>query len=214
MPLRAVIFDFGMVLSGLPNPDAYAAMLHITGLSTERFEKLYWADRHSYDEGKLNGMAYWQKFVRDAELTLTPEAIEELHLQDAIHWTSQNPAMVAWQWQLKARGILTAILSNMGDSVLDSLERKFDWLSRFDVLVWSFQLGMAKPDPAIYKHVLEKLGTKPEETLFLDDKMVNIEAAQKLGIRAIQFSTVEKLRAGLIAEGLDRELPLPEPGSN
>jgi HAD superfamily hydrolase (TIGR01509 family) len=97
----------------------------------------------------------------------------------------------------------------MGDSVLENMKREFDWLSRLDVLVWSYQLRMAKPDPAIYRHVLNELGTRPEETLFLDDKLINIEAAQALGMQAIQFSTVEKLRDDLIAAGLDAVLPLP-----
>lgn len=117
--------------------------------------------------------------------------------------------MVAWQFQLKERGFLTAILSNMGDNVHANMQREFDWLARFDTLVWSYQLRMAKPDPAIYLHVLKELGTRPEETLFLDDKLVNIEAAQALGIKGIVFSTVEKLRQDLVAEGLDKELPLP-----
>ena len=68
---------------------------------------------------------------------------------------------------------------------------------------------MAKPDPAIYRHVLKELGTRPEETLFLDDKPVNVEAARALGILALQFSTVERLRADLIAAGLDSQLGLP-----
>jgi HAD superfamily hydrolase (TIGR01509 family) len=75
--------------------------------------------------------------------------------------------------------------------------------------VWSYQLRIAKPDPAIYLHVLKELGTRAEETLFLDDKLVNVEAARALGIQAIQFSSVEKLREDLIAAGLDGELPLP-----
>jgi putative hydrolase of the HAD superfamily len=97
----------------------------------------------------------------------------------------------------------------MGDSVLESIEREFNWIHRFDVLVWSFQLGIAKPDPAIYRHTLDELGSRPEETLFIDDKRENVEAARALGIQAIQYSTVERLRADLIATGLDAELPLP-----
>ncbi len=53
MALRAVIFDYGMVLTGAPDTDAHDAMIRITGLSPEHFEALYWADRHAYDEGKL-----------------------------------------------------------------------------------------------------------------------------------------------------------------
>ncbi len=209
MALRAVVFDYGMVLTGPPDPEAHAALLRITGLPLARFESLYWADRHAYDEGKLTGLAFWQKLLRDAGLRMSPGTVEELNLWDARMWTTQNPAMLAWQEQLKQRGLLTAILSNMGDNVLANIQREFLWIHRFDVLVWSFQLRMAKPDPAIYLHVLKELGTQPGETLFLDDKQVNVEAACALGMKALEFSTVERLRDALVAAGLDAELPLP-----
>jgi putative hydrolase of the HAD superfamily len=198
-----------MVLTGPPDSAAHAALLGITGLPLERFESLYWADRHAYDEGKLTGLAFWQKLLDEDELKLPSSTIEELNLWDARMWTTQNPAMLAWQEQLKQRGLLTAILSNMGDNVLANIEREFAWIHRFDVLVWSFQLHMAKPDPAIYLHTLKELGVEPAEMLFLDDKIENIEAARALGIQAILFSTVVRLRSDLIAHGFDAELPLP-----
>jgi putative hydrolase of the HAD superfamily len=198
-----------MVLTGQPDPAAYAALLRITGLPVERLESFYWADRHAYDEGKLTGIEFWQNIARDAGLRLEPSAIEELNLWDARMWTTQNDAMLAWQLALKKRGILTAILSNMGESVLANMKREFSWLSRFDVLVWSYQLKMAKPDPAIYRHVLKELGTRPEETLFIDDRQVNIDAANAMGINGMLFTDVDQLRADLVAQGLDAELPLP-----
>lgn len=209
MALRAVIFDYGMVLTGQPDQEAHDAMVRITGLDRDAFEKLYWADRHAYDEGKLTGVTFWQKFARDSGIAFTPEQLDELNRLDARMWTTQNPAMVAWQQNLKAHGIRTAILSNMGDSVLESIERAFPWIQNFDVRVWSFQLGMAKPDPAIYRHTLERLGTKPEETLFIDDKRVNTDAALALGMQAIEFTTVERLRQQLASAGLADELPVP-----
>jgi putative hydrolase of the HAD superfamily len=209
LALRAVVFDYGMVLTGLPNQEAHNAMVRLTGLTGDRFEELYWRDRHAYDEGKLNGVTFWQKFAKDSGLSLTPDQLDELNRLDARMWTTQNPAMIAWHQRLKAAGLRTAILSNMGDSVLASIEREFTWLRDFDVLVWSFQLGIAKPDPAIYQYVLEKLGTRPEETLFLDDKRVNIDAARALGIGAIEFTTIQKLREDLLAAGLEGVLPIP-----
>jgi len=65
------------------------------------------------------------------------------------------------------------------------------------------------PDPSIYRHTLTELGTQPEETLFIDDKRPNVEAARALGIQAIEYSSVERLREELIARGLDGVLPLP-----
>ncbi len=209
MALRAVVFDYGMVLTLSPDPQAHDALLRITGLPLDRFESLYWAHRHAYDEGKLSGITFWQKFVQEAGLNMDQSVVEELNLWDARMWTTQNPAMLAWQQALKQSGLLTAILSNMGDNVLDNMKREFDWLPRFDVLVWSYQLRMAKPDPAIYRHTLKELGTLPEETLFLDDKQINVEAAQALGMKSLLFSNIEQLRADLIATGLDRQLPLP-----
>ena len=209
MALRAVIFDYGMVLTGPQDPGCHQALLRIIGLPPACFESLYWADRHAYDEGKLTGITFWQKLVHEAGLNLAPGTVEQLSNLDARMWSTENPAMLAWQLQLKQRGLLTAILSNMGDNVLASVERTFNWLPRFDVLIWSYQWHMAKPDPAIYRLCLDKLGVRPDESLFLDDKLINVEAAHSLGIKAIHFTTIERLRQDLIAQGLDADIPLP-----
>jgi putative hydrolase of the HAD superfamily len=210
LSLRAVVFDYGMVLTGAPDSTAHDAMVRITGLSVDEFEKLYWADRHAYDEGKLNGAEFWQNFARDGKLSLGQAEIDELNRHDARMWTTQDTVMVAWQTKLKQHGIRTAILSNMGDTVLENIKREFRWIDNFDVLVWSYQLHMAKPDPAIYRHTLKELGTQPEETLFLDDKLVNVEAARALGMKALEFTNVQRLREDLVANGFDSHFPLPD----
>ena len=209
MALRAVIFDYGRVLTGPPDPAAHDALLRIMGLSSDRLDGLYWADRQAYDEGKLTGLEFWRKLGREAGLTLSEPAIVELNEWDARMWTRGDAAMLAWQLKIKQRGLLTAIVSNMGDAVHEHMVRELDWLGRFDVLVWSYQLRVAKPDPAIYRYALERLGTRPEETLFLDDKAENVETAVAMGMKGLIFSTVEKLRADLIDSGLSKELPLP-----
>ncbi len=66
LALRAVIFDYGMVLSGPPDPKAHAEMMRITGLPAEKLDPLYWADRHAFDEGKLTGEVYWRDILHQA----------------------------------------------------------------------------------------------------------------------------------------------------
>lgn len=209
MRLRAVIFDFGMVLTGPPDAKAHDQLLRITGLEPERFEHFYWADRHAYDEGKLTGLGFWQKLVQDAGLNLPGSAIEELNRWDARMWTTVDPAMLAWHQQLKQDGILTAILSNIGDTVHESLEREFKWLANFDTLVWSYKLGIAKPEPAIFQYALNQLGTAAEETLFIDDKPVNVEAARALGMQGLAYTTLAALRYELLNREFSPGLPLP-----
>ncbi|HVZ83777.1 MAG TPA: HAD family phosphatase [Terracidiphilus sp.] len=207
MALRAVIFDYGMVLTGQPDLDAHAEMVRISGLPAEHFERLYWADRHAYDEGKLNGITFWNRILKDANLP--PSAVAQFNAADTRMWGTTNPGMVTWQAALKQHGLKTAILSNMGDSIHEHITRAHAWITNFDVLVWSYELHVAKPEPEIYLHTLRQLAVQPQEALFLDDKIENIAAARALGIRGIQFSTIDKLRADLLAAGLDAELPLP-----
>ena len=209
MALRAVVFDYGMVLSGQPYSPAREELKRITGLSHEAFESCYWTDRLAYDRGDLTGLAFWEKLVADAGLNLTAAEIAELNRWDARMWTTADPPMLEWHKLLKDKGLKTAILSNMGDTVLESILETFAWIEDFDVLIWSYQHRLIKPDPEIYHLLLEKLGTAPEETLFVDDKLENIEAARHLGIQALQFSTIDQLRQDLITSGLDASLPLP-----
>jgi putative hydrolase of the HAD superfamily len=204
-----VIFDYGRVLTGPPDPAAYAELLRITGLSADRLDQFYWKDRNAYDEGKLTGIGFWRNVVDGAGLNLAEPKIAELNLWDSRMWTRGDPAMLDWQLAIKQRGLLTAIVSNMGDSVREHMVRELHWLSRFDVLVWSYQLGIAKPDPAIYRFALERLGTNAVDTLFIDDKAENVDAAIALGMKGLIFSTVESLRADLIDSALREELPLP-----
>ncbi len=209
MALRAVVFDYGMVLSGPPDPTAHAALVRITGLPASRLDTLYWADRHAFDLGELTGHGFWQKLAKEAGLHWSEAEIEELVRWDASMWMITNKAMLDWQRELKQRGLLTAIVSNMGNTIHERMEREFEWLSRFDVLVWSYQLRTAKPDAEIYRYVLTKLDAVAGEVLFIDDRPDNVGTAVTLGMKGVVFLTVEKLRADLMAMGLNSELPFP-----
>src|ERR1700677_1219468 len=101
LALRAVIFDYGRVLTGPPDPAAFAELMRITGLSADRLDQFYWKDRNAYDEGKLTGIALWHNVARDAGLKLTESEIAELTLWYARMWTRGDPAMLAWQLAIK-----------------------------------------------------------------------------------------------------------------
>jgi putative hydrolase of the HAD superfamily len=209
LALKAVIFDYGLVLTGPQDPQALRALIRITGLDPDTFHRLYWADRHMYDEGGLTGIAYWEKILSETGLPPNPGTISELIDLDASMWMTENAGMLRWHGLLKAAGLKTAILSNMGDEVAERIERELAWINRFDVRVWSYQLLMVKPDPRIYTRTLDLLGIEPGDALFLDDRLVNIEAARALGMQGLVFSTMEQLRSDLLACGFDAELPLP-----
>ena len=209
MELQAVIFDYGEVLSGPPDQQAHRNLLAIAGVEEEAFEKAYWAHRLDYDADILNAQTYWQTVARDTGVRFTPKQIEQLTEQDAIMWMNLNPAMLAWIPRIKQAGFRLGILSNMGDGVLDYLRPRFSWLNQFDWLTWSCELGVVKPDPAIYLHTVKKLNVSPERALFIDNLQKNIDGAEAIGLHAALFENVEQLQADLTRRGF--ALPALEP---
>jgi putative hydrolase of the HAD superfamily len=64
--IQAVLFDYGMVLSGPPDPVAWAQMRSITGLREADLQRGYWAPRHEYDRGTFTGPSYWHEVAANA----------------------------------------------------------------------------------------------------------------------------------------------------
>ena len=215
MSIRAVIFDYGQVLC-YRDPAAHQRLLELTGLDNDAFERLYWRDRHDYDLGRMDGQDYWIRFARDAHRSFTPEQIGALIENDVVMWTSVNEPMLAWATALQQAGLLTAILSNMGPEVLRTMRQDFAWLAGFSQLTWSCELGIAKPDPAIYAFTCTELDVEPAEAVFIDDNPVNIRAADAFGLHALLFRTVPELRRDLAARNLLQDLPQlsSEPGED
>jgi putative hydrolase of the HAD superfamily len=208
MAIRAVIFDYGMVISNPADPAAHERMVAVSGLTSEVLDRFYWQHRHNYDLG-MKGRVFWQKVASDAGTSFTPQQIDDLIEADVLMWTSLNEQMLDWVIALQNAGIRTAILSNMVWEIMIYMRQEFGWLSHFQHHTWSCELGIGKPDPAIYIHTCEKLDVNPSEALFIDDKAENIAAAKELGMHAIRFSSVDQLRQDLANSVFFRGLPIP-----
>mgnify|MGYP000010804396 FL=1 len=98
---------------------------------------------------------------------------------------------------LKSSGISLYILSNWSAETYPVAETRFDFLHWFDGKVISGETGMIKPDPNIYKLLMKTYGLTPPKTVFIDDKSVNVEAADELGIHGIHYKNASKLRNDL-----------------
>jgi putative hydrolase of the HAD superfamily len=93
---------------------------------------------------------------------------------------------------LRGQGIKTAIVSNTLQSPADSLRAK-GLYDGFDPVLLSCEVGMAKPEPAIYQLALDRLGCAPQEVLFIDDQQTFLAPAQDMGIHTILAVSPEQI---------------------
>ncbi len=201
-PVHAVLFDYGLVLSGPPDPVAWKQMKDLLGASEDALHEAYWAPRHDYDRGALTGDAYWHLVAKTLGRNLKSEEHAALIEADNALWTQPNQPMIDWAAQLQAAGIRTGILSNLGDAMEVGILARFAWLADFAHHTFSHRLGIAKPEPAIYAHAAEGLGTAPENVLFLDDREENIRAAHAAGMQAIMYTSHDAFLRAMHEAGL------------
>jgi putative hydrolase of the HAD superfamily len=190
--IEAVLFDYGMVLSGPPDPTAREEMIRVLGVDEARFREMYWKHRDAYDRGTLSGIAYWQKVADELHRPLSANSLNELLEADNALWTQPNQPMIEWAAGLQRAGIKTGVLSNIGDAMEAGIRARFPWLDEFAHHTFSHRLGIAKPDLAVYRHAAEGLGVPAGQVLFIDDREENIAAAREAGMTAVQYSTHDR----------------------
>ena len=103
---------------------------------------------------------------------------------------------------LQAAGVPTYVLSNASAETWPFAVERFPFLGRFDGVLLSGEVGVAKPDPEIFDELCRRFDLRPASTVFIDDKAANVDAARALGFAAHHFSTAEGLRAELVRLGL------------
>jgi 2-haloacid dehalogenase len=103
--------------------------------------------------------------------------------------------------ELREAGVPLYALSNWSAETFPRAREIYEFLGWFDGTVISGELGITKPDPRIYEHLLETFELVPTDVFFTDDLDANVEAARALGIEAVVFRGPEPLRRDLVSAG-------------
>lgn len=195
--IEAVVFDYGGVLCHPPATSDIDRLAAPFGLPRDKFWRMYGRLRGPYDRGQMAAREYWGTMAQCAGVLLTEAQYSSLQTIDLEMWSGYNDSMLRLAAQLRDAGVKTGILSNMLAEMLEKLRAEVDWLPLFDVQVYSCDLGLVKPDEAIYARLIEELGVDPSRTLFVDDIAANVEGARRAGLQALVFESEPQLRGFL-----------------
>lgn len=194
--IKAVIFDFGRVITVQKPPSLFQAWEEELGLSPGELNAIMY-ESEAWDltqVGAISDDEYWRRIGPRLGLDSLEEVAQfkaRYFAQDAL-----EPVVVDLVRRARAR-YRVALLSNASDLLGQWLEEKLGIAHLFDVVINSAEVGVKKPDPRIYLLTLERLGVEPHEAVFIDDVEENVEAAAALGIQAIHFTTPEDLEKEL-----------------
>lgn len=193
--IDTVIFDIGRVLAGygwekylrgiVPEEKAYRAVEQAVFLSPA------WVEHDK-------GLETEEEEIRDF-VSAAPEYEKEIrqvyeNLGECVWKLSYA---VPWVQELKSQGIRVFALSNWSKHIYDQREDKLDFLELMDGYILSWQEHVIKPDPEVFQLLMERYQIAPEQAVFIDDTLVNIEAAGKLGIHGIHFQSLEQAKEEL-----------------
>jgi 2-haloacid dehalogenase len=88
-------------------------------------------------------------------------------------------------------------LSNWSAETFPRMRGKYDFFALFDAMIVSGEVGLIKPDPAIFELAIRTTGAEAAQCLLIDDNAENVAAARRVGMQAIQFRSAEQLESEL-----------------
>lgn len=192
--IKAVFFDMGGVAVNMVVPainkkvkDIFRIReFDILSKNTHIGELLHLLEINAIGEKEL-----WTRFAKNINQPL-PETWPSI-IGYALKHSRFRPKIKQLIFDLKNKGITVAALSNVSEPFAKH-HYKFGHYKNFDYLFLSHEIGSRKPEKQIYLHALKTVGVKPEESIFIDDNIICIEGAKKIGMHTIHFRNTTQLR--------------------
>ncbi len=182
--IRAIIFDcFGVLYGG----------------SLEYFTSLAPAGRtqeiKDLSQEKDYGFITYEEYVARTGEVIGKTADEVIAIMREKH--IRNTELVAYLRELKRRYKI-GLLSNVGEKIIDTLFTPEEQVELFDDVFLSYKEGVAKPNPAAFTLMADRLGVSAGECVMIDDLAINCEGAEVAGMQAVQFVSNELVREKLM----------------
>lgn len=198
--IKTVIFDIGNVLTDF----AWEPFFRSFGFSEEIFQRLVSATVKSPVWNELDRGVWTTEQILDGFVANDPELEQTIRqvFEDISPIVTKREYAIPWVQHLKAKGYQVLYLSNFGELPRAHCKEALAFLPYTDGGILSYQVKLIKPDIAIYELLIEKYQLNPEECVFVDDLLVNVEAARKAGMHGVWAVSHEKALEGLEALGV------------
>ncbi|MFK0154256.1 HAD-IA family hydrolase [Streptomyces sp. NPDC090493] len=191
--LDALICDYNLVIGEDPSSSQWTGIAELAGWQpheSRAFQQAFWERRAAYDEGAISTVTFWSGLLRSGRTAPAGSTLlTDLTSADIDLWTTTDPAVLGVLSQAHAAGLRLVLLSNAPKPLANVLDDS-DWcVTLFTRTVFSARIGVNKPDGRAFEAALEAAGwPQPWKTLFVDDRLENVEAAERLGLQTLHYT--------------------------
>ena len=195
-PVRAVVFDFGGVMTKTTMPERVRRCAADYGIDWEALASGFTRYRRLMDGGFITLEQMYDLIWADADIELTDEAKARILAEDTASFLQgyRNEQTLAWMRELKGKGFKIGILTNMPPAFVPHFHETYaDFIALADALVISGEEGMFKPQRRIYDLLKTRIGLHVDELCFIDDVEANCDGARRCGWHAIRFESNEQV---------------------
>jgi epoxide hydrolase-like predicted phosphatase len=189
MTIKAVYFDLGGVIVRTEFQSPRERLADRVGLTYEDLDRIVFDSKSAQEAtiGKISEDDHWKNVTRALHLPLKEK--------DAVHKEFFDGDLIDRELVFFIRSLRpkykTGLISNAWDGLRPYMERE-KFADAFDSMTISAEVGVMKPEAAIFQHALDQLGVKPKEAAFLDDFSENVAGCEAVGMHGIHFTSPEQ----------------------
>ncbi len=187
--VKAITFDLDGVyfIKGKSN---FLKSIVKLGVKKKDAEKVFFGDEMNkeYKLGKLTDEKFWNWAIKEWGLNISVNEVIDLMIKGY----EVNNKVEEVVKKVRKNGYKTLICSNNFPARIKGLQERFKFLNNFDIAVYSYEVGISKPDKRIFQELVNRSGVNPQEIVFADDDIKKISGAKEIGIQAFLYEGFDK----------------------
>ena len=198
--IKAITFDLDGVYFPKGKKEFMDSLINL-GVTKTKAEEVFFGDKmnQEYKLGKLTDDEFWTWALKKWGLDISVKDVTDLMIK-GYAVDSEVEEVVR---KVRRNGYKTLICSNNFPSRIKRLQDRFNFLNDFDIAVYSYEVGIAKPDKRIFQELVNQSGVEPKEIIFADDDNEKISGAIEVGIQAFLYEGCDKFVKKLEELGVD-----------
>lgn len=195
--IKGIIFDYGGVIGNDPSNNIYQAVSDEFGKTVDKIKEEFFKFIFKLEKGEIPEMVFWKEIAKKLDIS-DHEKLRKTWLGEFRMAAKMDKNIVLLLKKLKNHYKLCLLSNNAVFYQTPEISKVLEEI--FDVIIYSFDVNMRKPEEEIYLYTLKRINASPEECIIIDDGATKFSFPKKIGMEVIHFKSFPQLQKELIVK--------------